>query len=199
MLDERFIDMCETGNLAEVKRLSPSHSLDSPSLAFGLCWAAMYGHCDIVVYLVSLGVDFRGYGDDGLPIRWAAMNGHLPVVKQLLSVGATINPSDISIASDNGHFELVKYIMSTTGVGPTNVSQKLQDYFLFCDRMEKKKQERAQRKIYFWWIQICYDMNRECGKRMAENNFREYEKLLENYFGTQLGTVRPPFCLVPTG
>jgi hypothetical protein len=75
--------------------------------------------------------------------------------------------------------------MSTTGVGPTNVSQKLQDYFLFCDRMEKKKQERSQRKIYFWWIEICYDMEHPsgCGKRMALKNFREFERITRFSFG----------------
>ena len=102
MLDELFIDMCEIGNLAEVKRQSFSHSVDSPSMTFGLCWAAMYGNCDIVVYLVSLGVDFIGYGGNGLPISWAAINGHLPVVKHLLSVGATINPLDVSLPATTG-------------------------------------------------------------------------------------------------
>ena len=175
-MDERFIDACEDDNLALVKSMAPS--ADTTSISFGLCWAAMYGHCDIVIYLVSIGADFKGYGGDGLPIRWASMNGHLPVVQYLLSLGAAISSDDVSFAADKGHFEVVKCIMETTGVGPTVMSEKCQAYFAFCKRMATQKQVRAQRTIYFWWIPICYDMTRECGKRMAVKNLQVYEQLI---------------------
>jgi hypothetical protein len=53
-------------------------------------------------------------------------------------------------------------------------------YMTFCEKMQSLKRIRAQKKLYFWWIQICYDITRDCGKRMAEKNFREYEKLVDN-------------------
>ena len=37
---------------------------------------------------------------------------------------------------------------------------------------------QAATKIYFWWIPICYDLNRACGKRMAEIQWNKYQ---ENY------------------
>ena len=43
--------------------------------------------------------------------------------------------------------------------------------------MEAKKKERAQRRIYFWWIPICYDINRECGKRMMLKNLEKAKEL----------------------
>ena len=173
-MDEQFIDACEIGNLDLVKSLSVS--VESGSLPFAICWAAMYGNLPVVVYLVSIGADFNA--DDGLPIRWASMNGHFTVVKYLLSLGATIGPSDVSIASDNGHFEIVKYIIDTCGVSPTTLSEQYQAYLLFCSRMIEKKQIRAQKKIYFWWIPICYDMKNECGKRMANHNLQMYRQIL---------------------
>jgi hypothetical protein len=45
--------------------------------------------------------------------------------------------------------------------------------------MEKKIKERAQKKIYFWWIPICYSLDRECGRRMAKKNYDKYLEYLE--------------------
>ena len=54
-------------------------------------------------------------------------------------------------------------------------------YFSFCQKMKEKKRIRAQKKIYFWWIQICYDLNHSsgCGKRMALKNLEEFETMMK--------------------
>jgi hypothetical protein len=49
-------------------------------------------------------------------------------------------------------------------------------YISFCEKMKNKIRERAQKRIYFWWIPICYDVNREIGKRMMKKNV---EKAIE--------------------
>jgi len=56
-------------------------------------------------------------------------------------------------------------------------------YSLFCQKMKEKRCIRAQKKIYFWWIQICYDLDHPsgCGKRMAHKNLRSFEELMNNY------------------
>jgi hypothetical protein len=36
---------------------------------------------------------------------------------------------------------------------------------------------RAVKKIYYWWIEICYDDNRPVGMRMAERNYERYLEL----------------------
>ena len=51
-------------------------------------------------------------------------------------------------------------------------------YFAFCERMQEKKRIRAQKKIYFWWIQICYDLTRPCGLRMANINLNSFKELM---------------------
>ena len=51
-------------------------------------------------------------------------------------------------------------------------------YSTFCQRMQEKTRIKAQKKIYYWWIPICYDIERECGKRMAQKNVYEYQRLM---------------------
>ena len=55
-------------------------------------------------------------------------------------------------------------------------------YTDFCQRMHAKVRDRAQKKIYFWWIPICHDQNRECGKRITKLLVeRDYAEFLEDY------------------
>ena len=53
-------------------------------------------------------------------------------------------------------------------------------YTSFCQRMQEKKKIKAQKKIYFWWIQICYDMDHPsgCGQRMAQKNLDVFESMM---------------------
>ena len=53
-------------------------------------------------------------------------------------------------------------------------------YMAFCQRMNEKKRVMAQKKLYFWWIQICYDMDHlsGCGKRMANRNLSSFKELM---------------------
>ena len=38
----------------------------------------------------------------------------------------------------------------------------------------EKNKLRAQKKIYFWWIPICYDTRRTCGRNMLEVNYKKF-------------------------
>ena len=97
--------------------------------------------------------------------------------------------SDVNIRSENdravryafgyGLLEVVKYLVSQ-GADIRSLTKKHQKYILFCQKMEEKKKERAQKKIYFWWIQICYDPNTKVGKRMQEKSWLEFDKVQKN-------------------
>ena len=54
-------------------------------------------------------------------------------------------------------------------------------YFTFCKKIQEKKRIRAQKKIYFWWIQICYDLEHKsgCGQRMAQRNLEVFESMMK--------------------
>lgn len=49
-------------------------------------------------------------------------------------------------------------------------------YKAFINKLQKKRQRDAVNIIYNWWIPICYDMNRPCGKRMFERNYQNYQE-----------------------
>jgi len=55
-----------------------------------------------------------------------------------------------------------------------NTSQK---YVAFCGKMKIKIREQSAKKIYFWWIPICYDTTRNCGKRMMVKNLEKAKEL----------------------
>jgi len=54
-------------------------------------------------------------------------------------------------------------------------------YTSFCKKMVEKKRIVAEKKIYFWWIQICYDLDHHsgCGKRMALKNLDVFETMMK--------------------
>ena len=65
----------------------------------------------------------------------------------------------------------------------SDLNSEYQKYILFCQKMEEKIRLRAQKKIYFWWIQICYDPERKNkrggvgGKGMIEKSWIEFDKV----------------------
>ena len=121
----------------------------------------------------------NGRLDNNYAVRWSAGNGQLECLKYLVSLGADIrNQNDwaVRFASGNGNLEMVKYLVSQ-GADIMNLSPEHQKYILFCQKMEEKKKERAQKKIYFWWIQICYDPETKVGKRMLEKSWIEFDKI----------------------
>ena len=171
-----FFGACIRGNLERVKECVSMGADIRVQIHSAVGWGSMNGHLEVVKYLVSLGADIRADNDSAL--IGASCNGHLKVVKYLVSCGADFRNEDaIRWANLGGHYEIVKYFVSL-GAPIELISERMKAYIAFCEKMEKKRQEQAQKKIYFWWIPICYDINRECGKRMRQKN---YEKYLEIY------------------
>jgi len=41
----------------------------------------------------------------------------------------------------------------------------------------ERNQKRAQQRLYFWWIPICYDLKRESGQRMMERSWKRVESM----------------------
>lgn len=57
-----------------------------------------------------------------------------------------------------------------------NVSLK---YIAGFSNLYKRLIRTANRKLYFWWIPICYDTERECGKRMMKREWERIEKMYD--------------------
>ena len=135
------------------------------------------GDLEMVKYLCEAGGDI--HSDNDYAIRWASANGHIQVVKYLCEAGADFRICDddaVRWASANGHIQVVKYLCEA-GADISKISEKARKYIFFCQKMEAKKKERAQKLIYFWWIPICYDFNRDCGKRMMLKNLEKAREL----------------------
>ena len=169
-------EACEKGDFCAVKELKDLNiRADSD---FAIRTAAHNGHLEIVIYLVEKGADFRILDDYAVCV--AAVNGHLEVVKYLISKGANIRAKhDFSIRYCK-HFEVLKYIMELFLKEGIDISkfknERYLRYLSFCDRIK----ERAQKKIYFWWIQICYDPETKVGKRMLEKSWLEFDRIQKN-------------------
>jgi hypothetical protein len=96
------------------------------------------------------------------------------MVKYIGELGANItagNNSAIHFSSRNSHFEIVKYLIEKGADVNMVRSERCKQYLSFCDKMKRK----AQKKIYYWWIDICYDPEKQVGKRMAERSWKSFE------------------------
>ena len=139
--------------------------------------ACSKGYLDLVRYFIDLGADITVYGD--YPIIWACLGGHLRVVKYLVSKGANITAqgnAPIQYAANGNHLELVRYLHRSgacLSFFKKNFIERYNKYVYFCEKMEIINRIRAQKKIYYWWIPICYDTLRECGKRMMQRNWEK--------------------------
>ena len=137
-------------------------------IEYALHYACEFGKLEIVKLLCH-------YVDE-YAVQLAAREGHYEVVKYLCEVGADIRSNNdlaVQYASVNEHFEVVKYLIEKgADVSKIFYQKKYEKYILFCEKMEKKIRERAQKKIYFWWIPICYSLDHPsgCGKRMMMKN-----------------------------
>ena len=129
-------------------------------------------------YLVCHGANIQACNN--CAVRWASRYGHLEVVKYLVSQGVNVQRvcynwlSPVQLASENGHLEVVMYLVSQGASIKCVSSPNTHKYLSFCKKMEEKKRIKAQKTIYFWWIQICYDITKPCGKRMAHHNLLSF-------------------------
>jgi ankyrin repeat protein len=166
-----FRSACAYGNLDIAKLLLEKGAKIHSKNDYAIRWASYYGHYEVVKFLVEMGANINAKND--LSLRLACTSGSLAMVKYLVEVGAKCCDDALFRASQNGHVEIVKFLVEN-GCSIEIASERDKAYILLCQKNKLKKQIRAQKKIYFWWIPICYDLNRECGKRMAEKNLQKF-------------------------
>ena len=142
---------CKTGNLGNLKKVVlDGFNPTDEGQSWCLLFAVGGGHINIIEFLISCGVDFRQNND--VALQMADLHNKMVIIQYLVSLGVPIE-----MCSDRN-----------------------KAYILFCQRMQEKRRERAQKKIYFWWIQICYDLEHHsgCGQRMAQRNLDVYETMM---------------------
>lgn len=142
-----------------------------------------YGHLSVLKFLLGKQERCKQIRSPNLfLLGTAAYYGKIDIFKYLISVGEDPLAHDnycIRMASCLHHFEIVKLLVDL-GVDRSLVThQRCLKYLAFCDKMRAKIRERAQKKIYFWWIPICYSLENDIGKRMALLNWQKTVKLME--------------------
>ena len=137
---------------------------------------------DVIMYLCEVGANIITADSKNSIIGQAAENSSLEMVKYLYKSGASLQSPyinrGVSIAIRRRKFDIVKYLYDN-GMELSRYDKNYnmwERYISFCEKMKHKIRERAQKRIYFWWIPICYDVNREIGKRMMKKNV---EKAIE--------------------
>jgi len=171
---------CERGHLDVVKYLGSKGAHATAHDNIAIIQAVINGHFEVVKYLVdNLGVNPRANKDWALCL--ASGTGRLSIVRFLCDRGANVcvdNNLPLKWASDNCHFETVEYLCKRGAQESRITNVRTLNFIMFRKKMESKQKERAQKKIYFWWIPICYDIRRECGKRMQDRNVKAYQEMI---------------------
>lgn len=136
----------------------------------------------------------------------ACAAGNLDVVKYLASYPMVITPTMIFASAYNNHIHVLKYLLKKD-LATVQLQSLVEtlikhgcDYFeeakIILDFHPKIKPKmtkefkrfleivakltlRAQKKIYFWWIQICYDLKRPVGQRMMERSWKKFQKIVK--------------------
>jgi ankyrin repeat protein len=78
--------------------------------------AALYGHADIVKYLLDQGLDIEAEGQFGTPLRSACLMNHKSTVKELLQHGANVKTEErkcnaLYVAAVKGHTDIVRILL----------------------------------------------------------------------------------------
>ena len=149
-----------------------------------LWMACEYGHLKVVEFLVEKGADpfckDPYMGQDFGCLKIASEFGHLKVVKFLLGKGLPANNNfAISKACNNRHFE-VAYWLWKAGANWSYLSDQAQKFALIYEKNDYRKRSKAAKKIYFWWIPICYSLEHPsgCGQRMAQKNLQKFLEMI---------------------
>lgn len=107
--------ICSTlGLLSDVKELIQMGGIRNNDYSAALCNASIYGHYDIVKFLLSFkkNINIHYWEDGGL--RYAASNGFIKVVQLLIEKGADIHAKNdyaLRYAVGKNHLNVVKYLV----------------------------------------------------------------------------------------
>jgi len=165
-----------TGDLEATKQhTSPDFFAECNTTPLRL--ACTNGHLEIAKYLVSIGALDTPSPYNNLTLVHTILKGHLHIVEYLGSIGFDItNNMYVQLAANRGQYDILVFLVDN-GAPTRDLSQRHKKYVAFVQKMrvkiERRRRERAQKIIYYWWIPICHDPKRESGKRMMQRSFEK--------------------------
>ena len=138
---------------------------------YSLDFSGSNGRTEVVRLLLNFGASTR-YN----PLRTASWFGYFDIVKLLVESGVSARDDDnrfLQFSYQNKHYHVAKYLLDH-GANPKGLPEEsLKD----INNYDKFRQYNAMKKIVNWWIPICYDLTRECGKRRMERGWKRIEGL----------------------
>ncbi|CVL08160.1 related to ankyrin 1 [Fusarium proliferatum] len=98
----------------QISKVSPGAADTFPKDAVAI--AALYGHTDMVKYLLEQGLEIEAKGQFGTPLRSACLMNHRSTVEELLKRGAKINTEErkgnaLYVAAAKGHVDIVRILL----------------------------------------------------------------------------------------
>ncbi|KAG5751994.1 hypothetical protein H9Q70_005388 [Fusarium xylarioides] len=98
----------------QISKTSPGATDTFPRDAVAI--AALYGHTDIVKYLLEQGLDIEAKGQFGTPLRSACLMNHKSTVAELLQRGAKVNTEErkgnsLYVAAVKGHVDIIRILL----------------------------------------------------------------------------------------
>ena len=182
LLGHALQTVCEYGSTDIAKFLIEKGADVHVAQDKALCLASFNGWLETVKLLIENGANVNAAGGEAL--CRASRKGHLDIVKFLVKSGANVRSSNLNSfawADESGHYEVVKFLADNGGGvyenGELIMSSGAKKYISIYNKNAEKKQVRAANKIGSWWIPICYDLSRECGKRMMERSWERVEEM----------------------
>ena len=177
-----FLRMCEFGNLKVIKYFLAKGYNITYNNNYPVRLACENGHLEVVTYLVEE-CKSNPRSKDDWALCFAIVNGHLGVVKYLVEkCGGRLGMEDsywtIRDASINGYFEVIKYLVEKCGATLQYENERYDRYITIYEKGQVRRRHLASKKIYFWWVQACYNPDTLCGHRSIQKGYKEYI----NYF-----------------
>jgi len=139
--------------------------------------ACVFGRLHIIKYLVEKGADV--HWNNEFALRIASKCGYLDMVKYLVGKGANVRGVELTRVSQFNQFEIILFLVQN-GADDSTLSPLIKTRVRNAIEMEEKRRVWAVNTIGSWWIPICYDVNRECGKRMMERSWKRVEEMYKN-------------------
>ena len=135
------------------------------------------GNIRDIIFLVNNG------GDKHNILIHVCAFGHLEAVKYLIEdCGANArdeNEDALRCASGGGHIGVVKYLIEKCGAILPQVNPKYERYLIVYEKGKTRQTYVMAKRIYFWWVQVCYNTNTITGQRSMQKNYREYLSILK--------------------
>jgi Ankyrin repeats (3 copies) len=149
---------------------------------FPLVLACTNGKFSCVKYLISIGADINDKNNTSFIMSLST--GNLELVKYLLKNGADAtcnNEEAMTIAESQFNLQLMKILLEHGCTGKNVTWETAKKFLQIREKNETKVRVDSVNKVTSWWTPFCYDLTKECGKRMIEKSWKTVSEMYDNF------------------